>query len=77
MVDLYEDLGSIMGELEVNVEVIEMMIRNGRCESGNRYLREATIELRHALSDLSDALFEISTSPADEVYDFENEDDDF
>ena len=72
MIDLYEDLGSIMGDLEVAEEMIQTMILNGRCESGNRYLQEAAIEIRHALSDLSDALFQISTSPSDEVYDFED-----
>lgn len=75
MVDLYENLGSIISDLEFAEEMIQMMVMNGRCESGNRYLREAAIEIRHALSDLSDALFQISTSPSDEVYDFEDDDD--
>ena len=37
----------------------------GKNEKANRYLREAALEIRHALSDLSDALFELTTSPED------------
>lgn len=45
------------------------MVLNGRNEKANRYLREAALEIRHALSDLSDALFEITTSSEDIGYD--------
>ena len=41
------------------------MILNGKNEKANRYLRAAALEIRHALSDLSDALFELTTSPED------------
>ena len=41
------------------------MILNRKNEKANRYLREAALEIRHALSALSDALFEITTSPED------------
>ena len=41
---------------------LHTMILNGKNEKANRYLREAAIEIRHALSD---ALFEITTSPED------------
>ena len=34
-------------------------------EYHQRYLREAALEIRHALSDLPDALFEITASPED------------
>ena len=34
-------------------------------EKANRYLREAAEEIKHALSDLSDAVFEITTSLPD------------
>ena len=54
-----------MGNLEFGESVLETMILNGKNEKANRYLREAAIEIRHALSDLSDALFEITTSPED------------
>ena len=44
---------------------LHTLILNGKNEKANRYLREAALEIRHALSDLSDALFEITTSPED------------
>ena len=45
--------------------MLETMIQNGKNEKANRYLREAALEIRHALSYLSDALFELNTSPED------------
>ena len=65
MSDIYEDLGHLMGDLEFGESLIETMILNGKNQRANQYLREAALELRHALSDLSDALFEITTSPED------------
>lgn len=65
MMDIYEDLGQLMGDLEFGETLLETMIVNGRNEKANRYLREAALEIRHALSELSDALFEITTSPED------------
>ena len=59
---VYDDLGGMMGELEINLSLIEMMILNRKNEKANRYLREAATEIRHALSDLSDAEFDICTS---------------
>ena len=55
---VYDDLGGMMGELEINLSLIEMMILNGKNEKANRYLREAATEIRHARSDLSDAAFQ-------------------
>lgn len=66
MDDIYEGLGEIMGTLEDYVLEIEFMTLNGKCSKGNRYLKEASEEIRHALSDLSDALFEITTTPIDD-----------
>ena len=65
MANIYEDLRHLMGDLEFGESVLETMILNGKNEKANRYLREAALEIRHALSDLSDALFEITTSPED------------
>ena len=62
MSDIYEDLGHLMGDLEFGESLLETMILNGKNEKANRYLREAAIEIRHALSD---ALFEITTTPED------------
>jgi len=65
MPDIYEDLGQLMGDLEFGESLLETMILNGKNEKANRYLREAALEIRNALSDLSDALFELTTSPED------------
>ena len=65
MSEIYEELGDLMADLEFGKSVIETMILNGKNQRANQYLREAALELRHALSDLSDALFEITTSPED------------
>ncbi len=65
MSEIYEELGNLMADLEFGTSLIETMILNGKNQRANQYLREAALELRHALSDLSDALFEITTSPED------------
>ena len=65
MSEIYEELGDLMADLEFGKSMIETMIQNGKNQRANQYLREAALELRHALSDLSDALFEITTSPED------------
>ena len=59
---VYDDLGGMMGELEFDISLLETMILNGKNEKANRYLKEAADEIRHALSDLSDAEFDICTS---------------
>lgn len=73
---VYDDLGGMMGELEINLSLIEMMIRNGKNEKANRYLKEAATEIRHALSDLSDAEFDICTSSDLINYGIEDDDPD-
>lgn len=65
MSEIYEELGDLMADLEFGESLIETMILNGKNQRANQYLREAALELRHAMSDLSDALFEITTSPED------------
>ena len=59
---VYDDLGTMMGELEFDLTLLDMMVSNGKNEKANRYLKEAASEIRHALSDLSDAEFDITTS---------------
>ena len=41
------------------------MILNGKNEKANRYLRGAIWGIQRALSEMSDALFEITTEPLD------------
>ena len=64
-----------MGELEFDISLLETMILNGKNEKANRYLKEAADEIRHALSDLSDAEFDICTSSDLVNYGIEDEDD--
>lgn len=61
--DIYDDLNGIMGELEADVAIIETVILNGRNEKANIYLGEAMIAINRALASMSDAVFEITTSP--------------
>ena len=58
----YDDLAGMIGELEFDVSLLEMMVTNGKNDKANRYLKEAATEIRHALSYLSDAEFDICTS---------------
>lgn len=58
----YDELTGIISELEFNADMLENIASNGRNNKANRYIRNAAESLRHALSDLSDADFETSTS---------------
>lgn len=72
----YDDIGTMMGDLEYHLTLLDMMVQNGKNEKANRYLKEAAAEIRHALSDLSDAGFDICTSSDFINYGVEDEDDD-
>ncbi len=63
MYDIYKEIYQVKGDLEFGVAVLETVLLNGKNEIANRYLKSALLEIRHALSDLSDAEFEISTTP--------------
>ncbi len=65
MSDFYDELGKIMGDLDADAAILEAIVLNGKNEKANRYLREAAEEIKHALSDLSDAVFEITPSLPD------------
>ena len=62
MKDLYTELSEIMGTLEAYEMELGMMIGDGKNKKANHYLEQASQKIRQALSDLSDAVFEISTS---------------
>jgi hypothetical protein len=64
----YDEVSSIMGEIEFDADLLEQIILNGKNEKINRYLSSAIVELRRALSDLSDAEFEIDTEPHESLY---------
>ena len=72
----YDDLAGMIGELEFDVSLLEMMVANGKNEKANRYLKEAATEIRHALSDLADAEFDICTSSDLINYGIEDDDQD-
>ena len=63
----YEEIGEIKGTLAAYETIIETMILNGKNGRANRHLSEAVEEIRHALSDLSDAMFDITTEPLDDT----------
>ena len=64
----YDELTGIIGELEFNTDLLENIAANGKNAKANRYIRNAITKLKHALSDLSDADFETSTSSDAENY---------
>ena len=61
MDDIYRDISHVMGELEADVAIMETIIINGKNDYANRKLNDAIQEIRHALSDLSDAMFDVTT----------------
>ena len=63
--EIYDDLPNAMGDLEVGVDILETMILNGGNQKANRHLADAIQEMKRALSDMSDAEFEIATSPVE------------
>lgn len=65
MNDLCEDMSEVMGGLEAYKAELGTIIPNGKNEKSNRYLRGAIFGIQRALSEMSDALFEITTEPVD------------
>ena len=63
---MYDELGEMMGELEADADILEMVILNGKNEKANIYLRDAITLIKRAVSDMSDAVFEVSTSQFEE-----------
>jgi len=61
MNDVYDDLGNIMGDMEAYVGILETMLLNGENLKANMHIREAMKEMMQSLSELSDALFEVTT----------------
>ncbi|MDD3370119.1 MAG: hypothetical protein PHP50_14775 [Lachnospiraceae bacterium] len=60
---MYDDLIDVMGDLEADTMIMESLLLNGKNEKANRYLKCALEEMRRALSYMSDAEFEITTTP--------------
>lgn len=60
---IYDDFLKIKTELEAEVYLLETIILNGKNEDVNKYLERAIPEMRKAISYMSDAEFELFTSP--------------
>lgn len=60
---IYEDFFKVKNDLEIDVDIIEHIILNGKNDDANKYLKRALPEMRIALSYMSDAEFELYTSP--------------
>jgi hypothetical protein len=66
MNDLYDDLWQVKADIESGSTIVETIICNEKNERVVRYLQGALAEMRRALSYMSDAEFEITTSPIDD-----------
>lgn len=64
---IYEDFLEIKTELEADVYLLENIIVNGKNEDVNKYLKRAVPEMRKALSYMTDAEFELFTSPREMI----------
>ena len=62
MNDLYTELSEIMGTLEAYEMELGMMISDSKNKKATLFLEKKKKKIRQVLSDLSDAVFEISTS---------------
>ena len=71
--NMYKDVTQVSGDLEFDVTVLETVILNGRNEKINRFLLKAIDNMKYALAALSDAEFEIFTTPG--LYDDDNDED--
>lgn len=61
MYDYYEDMPSIMADLEVGCENLQMMVENGEFNRVNSYISVAIEHMKIALANLSDAEFHLTT----------------
>lgn len=59
--DVYDDLPQIHADLEVDAEILQMMIINGKYPRVNRYLAAVREKMLEALSILSDGEFHLDT----------------
>jgi hypothetical protein len=66
MNDLYDDLWQVKADIEFGSTIVETIICNEKNERVVGYLQGALVEMRRALSYMSDAEFEITTSPIDD-----------
>lgn len=60
---IYEKFLEVKRDLDTGMDMLELVLLNGKNEDVNKYIRRALPELRRALSYMSDAEFEMFTSP--------------
>lgn len=65
MFGIYDDFLEVKRDLEMGVDIIESIILNGKNDDVNKYLKRALPEMKKALSYMSDAEFELCTSPTE------------
>lgn len=63
---VYDELYGMPDGIQTDIEFLELMLLNGHNEKANRYIREAIPYLKRAAAILSDAEFEITTSPRED-----------
>lgn len=65
MFGIYDEFFEVKRDLEIGVDLIENIILNGKNDNANKYLKQALPEMKKALSYMSDAEFELCTSPTE------------
>ena len=65
MFGIYDEFFEVKRDLEIGVDLIENIILNGKNDNANKYLKQALPEMKKALSYMSDAEFELYTSPTE------------
>ena len=66
MYDPYKELGNLISDLAADIEILEGMTMNGENEKANSYLMGAKLAIQNALSNVSEALLEVTVSAEDE-----------
>lgn len=65
MFGIYDEFFEVKRDLEIGVDLIENIILNGKNDNANKYLKQALPEMKKALYYMSDAEFELCTSPTE------------
>ena len=66
MYDPYKELGNLISDLDADIEILECMTMNGENEKANSYLMGAKLAIQNALSNVSEALLEVTAFAEDE-----------
>lgn len=66
MFDPYKELGSLIRDLDADIEILECMTMNGKNEKAHICLMGAKLAIQNALSNVSEALLEVTAFAEDE-----------